>query len=146
MLNEKLKIQIDKDMDLRTDLERYALASILRAICEQFDVTKEELLSKRRHQSLVLPRHIMYYLAYRFTGYTLPKLGSLLERDHTTILYAHDKIIQNKKHDNDLALQIEHAHMLALTHETERQKRLTQYREEVQEMIYRIKTERLNGL
>lgn len=138
------KIQVETDVTI--DLDKYALASVIKAVCEQFNTTKEDLLSKRRQAEIILPRHILYYLAYTYTGYSLPKLGSLIDRDHTSLLYAYDKMVNRKRKDKELALLIDQTHLLALVYETKRQKRLTKYREEVQEMIERIKTERLNGL
>ena len=145
-----LTFEIKEEADLiMPKLERYSLSSLIKGVCEQFDIDREELLSRRRQSSLVKPRHIMYYLGYKHTGYSLPKLGSMLDRDHTSILYAKDKIAKQILDPNsgiETQLLVNQTHLLAMMNEEHRQTKLEQYRNEVNEMIDRINTERLNGL
>ena len=51
------KIQVETDVTI--DLDKYALASVIKAVCEQFNTTKEDLLSKRRQAEIILPRPIL---------------------------------------------------------------------------------------
>lgn len=129
------------------ELENYTFKSLVKAVCDYSNIKPEELLGKSRLKMFVVPRHILYYLGYTYTGYTLPKLGSMIgTRDHTTILYGYNKIIDLKRKDADLDLAIKEIHLMALTNEQARQDKLADYRDEVEEMIYRIKMEKLNGL
>jgi hypothetical protein len=64
------------------------LTRISQAVCEHFQVTFSDLKSARRTNNLVMPRHIICYLARRYTGRSMPEIGRWLGgRDHTTILH-----------------------------------------------------------
>jgi chromosomal replication initiator protein len=48
-----------------------------------------DLLGKRRHKSVALPRQVCMWLARRHTRYSLEEIGGYLGgRDHTTVLHA----------------------------------------------------------
>lgn len=128
------------------ELETYALNPLVLAICNKFDVTKEELLGKRRNKKYVDARHVLFYLAYTKTSLTLPEIGRLVDRDHTTILHGCQKIKRAKSYDPDLELLIIETHLLALEYEVIRRKRLEKDRKENAKMIARIQMEKLNGL
>jgi chromosomal replication initiator protein len=56
-------------------------------------VSKGDLLSQRRHRSVVWPRQIGMYLAKHLTARSLPEIGRRFGgRDHTTVLHAIRKI------------------------------------------------------
>jgi chromosomal replication initiator protein len=56
-------------------------------------VSKGDLLSQRRHRSVVWPRQIGMYLAKQLTHRSLPEIGRRFgNRDHTTVLHAIRKI------------------------------------------------------
>jgi chromosomal replication initiator protein len=61
---------------------------IRRAVCSHYGVSWDEVRSDRRDHKYMIPRHVIAWLAYSMTGATLPGLGRLLNRDHTTILHA----------------------------------------------------------
>lgn len=63
-------------------------SDIMREVCEQFGVTKDDLLSKRRSHSIVRPRWVVMYLANTVTKKSYPDIGARLGgKDHTTILH-----------------------------------------------------------
>lgn len=81
--------------DLVQGLEprRIKIEDILRIISRHFGVTKSDLLSQRRHRSVVWPRQIGMYLAKQLTARSLPEIGRRFgNRDHTTVLHAIRKI------------------------------------------------------
>jgi chromosomal replication initiator protein len=48
-----------------------------------------DLLSKRRHKSIALPRQVCMWLARRHTRYSLEEIGGYFGgRDHTTVMHA----------------------------------------------------------
>ncbi|TGV26346.1 helix-turn-helix domain-containing protein [Mesorhizobium sp. M4B.F.Ca.ET.143.01.1.1] len=53
-----------------------------------FGVTKIEILSPRRDQRIAFVRSFICYWACRRTTFSLPDIGRLLNRDHTSILAA----------------------------------------------------------
>lgn len=81
--------------DLVANLEprRIKIEDILRIISRHYGVSKGDLLSQRRHRSVVWPRQIGMYLAKQLTARSLPEIGRRFGgRDHTTVLHAIRKI------------------------------------------------------
>lgn len=66
---------------------------ILTAVGEKFGVKGEALVGKRRTQVVALPRQVAMYLMRQLTDLSLVEIGRAFGgRDHTTVLYACDKI------------------------------------------------------
>jgi chromosomal replication initiator protein len=66
-----------------------SVADITAAACDQFGLTRAELLSPSRTPRIAGPRQIAMYLARELTGESLPAIARQFgRRDHTTILYA----------------------------------------------------------
>jgi chromosomal replication initiator protein len=67
--------------------------NIQKTVAQYYGVKVDDLLSKRRTKSIVIPRQIAIYLARELTNKSLPELGGLFGgRDHTTVLYACRKV------------------------------------------------------
>ena len=72
---------------------RIKIEDILRIVSRHFAVSKQDILSDRRHRSVVRPRQIGMYLAKQLTSRSLPEIGRRFgNRDHTTVLHAIRKI------------------------------------------------------
>jgi chromosomal replication initiator protein len=72
---------------------RIKIEDILRIVSRHFAVSKQDILSQRRHRSVVRPRQIGMYLAKHLTSRSLPEIGRRFgDRDHTTVLHAIRKI------------------------------------------------------
>ncbi len=70
-----------------------SLDGIVDSVIEVYGVKKTEMQSKRRLKSISLPRQICMYLARRLTRLSLEEIGGFFGgRDHTTVLYATEKI------------------------------------------------------
>jgi chromosomal replication initiator protein len=66
---------------------------IISVVTKHFNVKLSDLQSKRRNQSLTFPRQLCMFLARRHTNHSLQEIGGYFGgRDHTTVLYATDKI------------------------------------------------------
>jgi len=61
---------------------------ILRRVARAYGVTLADLQGRRRHASLAWARHVAAYMVRGLTGASLPEIGALLHRDHTTIMHA----------------------------------------------------------
>ena len=140
-MNLKVEVSLNEEI---TETEFYKMESLERAICDMFMVRRDDLIGKNRMAYIVTPRHVLYYMAYMYTPNTLPAIGRRLGRDHTTILYGVQKVREQKLRNKALAAKIEEVHMLALAYEEQIQNGLEEIREEVQDMIDRIKMEKVN--
>jgi len=84
---------IIRDLVLGIEPRRIKVEDILRIVSRHFAVSKADILSERRHRSVVRPRQIGMYLAKQLTSRSLPEIGRRFgNRDHTTVLHAIRKI------------------------------------------------------
>lgn len=66
---------------------------ILDAVCAHFCFPLEELRSARRDRGVVKARHVAAYLLHRMReDLSLPQIGRALNRDHTIVYYATERI------------------------------------------------------
>ncbi|MHB0976933.1 MAG: chromosomal replication initiator protein DnaA [Candidatus Aquicultorales bacterium] len=77
------------------------IQSIIQEVCKYFSISKSQIVSHKRSQSVVYPRQIAMYLSRELTDLSLPRIGEEFGgRDHTTVMYAVSKIealINNKR-------------------------------------------------
>ena len=72
---------------------RVRIEEIIKTVSRHFGVSKPDILSQRRHRSVVWPRQIGMYLSKQMTARSLPEIGRRFgNRDHTTVLHAIRKI------------------------------------------------------
>lgn len=66
---------------------------IIDATCKCFGVKKEDLLGKRKTREIVEPRQVCIYVMTEMLDLPLATIGNIFGgRDHTTIMYARDKV------------------------------------------------------
>lgn len=95
-VSKDLVDQVLKDMLREGAAGKITIPWIQKRVSEFYDISVEELVSKRRSQNLVLPRQIAMRLCQVFTDSSLSQIGDKFgDRDHTTVMHACDKI--NKK-------------------------------------------------
>jgi chromosomal replication initiator protein len=80
--------------DLVTDPARtITIQEVVDAVLRRYNVRLSDLQSKRRVQSVAMPRQVCMYLARRLTGRSLEEIGAFFGgRDHTTVLHGERKI------------------------------------------------------
>lgn len=72
---------------------RVTVDDIQRAVAKRYGVSVPDLVSKRRTQSVVRPRHVAMYLAKTLTTRSLPDIGRRFGgRDHSTVIHAVRKV------------------------------------------------------
>ena len=93
---------------LRNKESVITVEGIKRAVCKYYNVKMQDMDSKKRMRAIAYPRQIAMYLAKEMTDYSLPKIGeSFGGRDHTTVLYACNKIREDIKMSEALKDDIE---------------------------------------
>ncbi len=84
------------------------IESIVRVVTAQFGVKAVDLQSKKRTRSIAHPRQVCMYLARRLTDRSLVEIGGHFGgRDHTTVLYAIDKVGSQIRVDAGLKALVE---------------------------------------
>jgi hypothetical protein len=73
---------------------------IIRVVCERFGLSPDEISSKLRIRTIVVPRHMCMALLRELTTLSMPAIGRLLGGfDHTTVLSALKRIDIGRAHD-----------------------------------------------
>jgi chromosomal replication initiator protein len=80
---------------------------ILDETARYFGLTVHDLVSKSRSRPLTTARHVAMYLVRETTGMSLPKLGELFERDHTTVMHGIAKIDRNMRNREPVYRQVQ---------------------------------------
>jgi chromosomal replication initiator protein len=87
--------------------DRLSPERILSLVAERFAVTPEQLCGRRRTQGIVLPRQVAMYLMRQLTELSLVEIGQALGgRDHTTVIYACEKVAQCMQNDPAFAERV----------------------------------------
>ena len=85
-----------------------AIQSIIDTVTQYYDIKLTDLLSKRRHKSIALPRQVCMWLARRHTRFSLEEIGGYFGgRDHTTVMHAVRQITSKRENDPSLANDVE---------------------------------------
>jgi chromosomal replication initiator protein len=72
-------------------------AEIVEAVCRYYQLTKDDIGGSSRVKAVAMARQIAMYLCREMTDLSLPKIGELFGRDHTTVMYAHKKVVEMMK-------------------------------------------------
>lgn len=78
---------------------------IFTVVYKKYNVPKEEILSTKRNKNIAFARHVSIYLIRDITGMSLPSIGTVFGRDHTTIMSSIDAV--NKKLASDPMFAVE---------------------------------------
>ena len=101
-ISRKLAREVLKDILLAADFN-ITPDSIKKAVCKHYSIKLSEMESSKRTKALAFPRQIAMYLCRDLTDLSLPKIGENFgNRDHTTVLYACDKIHEEMQKDEEL--------------------------------------------
>ncbi len=86
---------------------RGAITKIQEVVASAYGLSRNTLISHRRGKLVIGPRHVAMYLCTELTPASLPMIGRMFaDRDHTTILYASNKIATLRRTDAKLDTEI----------------------------------------
>lgn len=81
---------------------------IIEVVAEHFNISMDEMISKKRTSEVAKPRQIAMYLCKQMTDSPLEAIGSLLGgRDHSTIIHGANKVSTEIEKDDNLKKQID---------------------------------------
>ena len=100
---DALKDNICKGIGEKNDVQR-----IQRIVAEYFQISVEDIKSKKRSSNISFPRQIAMYLCRNLTSESFPKIGiEFGGKDHSTVMHSVEKIENEIKVNQDLANIIE---------------------------------------
>jgi len=101
-INRILAREVLKDILLAADFN-ITPDSIKKIVSKYYGIKLSEIESSKRTKNLAFPRQIAMFLCRDLTDMSLPKIGEAFGgRDHTTVLYACEKIASEMQKDNQL--------------------------------------------
>ena len=90
----------------RTDVEPQ---KIIELVAKEWQTSVEALMGRDRSQKIAQPRQVAMYLLRKETDASLPQIGEVLGgRDHTTVMYAIEKIASDIETKTDLRKRVVH--------------------------------------
>jgi chromosomal replication initiator protein len=104
---ELAKLALDGEITTRSG-NAPSLQSIIESVTRFYDVKLTDLLSKKRHKSIAMPRQICMFLARKHTRFSLEEIGGYFGgRDHTTVMHAVRTIEQKMEVDGKLKAEVD---------------------------------------
>ena len=95
---EALKGTITPVTNFKNDIQK-----IQRVVAEYYNVTVDDLKSKKRVATIAFPRQIAIYLSRMLTDESFPRIGMEFGgRDHSTVIHSVDKIDKEIKNNKQL--------------------------------------------
>ena len=94
-----------------------SIQMIIDAVTVYYDIKLSDLMSKRRHKSIALPRQVCMWLARKHTRYSLEEIGGYFGgRDHTTVLHAVRTIGTRRDEDPDISKAVDRIESSIIRH------------------------------
>jgi chromosomal replication initiator protein len=88
-------------------LEELKVDDIIDCVSNFYKINRNDLLGKKKNKEFVEPRQVCTYLITDMLSLPLVTIGEKMGgRDHATVIYARDKIAEQIKTDNKLAVEI----------------------------------------
>ncbi len=107
----KTPLSVDLATTVLQDILRHqpvTVEQILTAVANFYQVDVADLTGRSRSKEVVVPRQMAMYLLREETGASLPQIGEALGgRDHTTVMYAHDKMAEQIETDNQRRREVQ---------------------------------------
>ncbi len=109
----KCDITLDLAKDVLKDIiktreKELNIGIIQKEVCNHFNIKLSDLKSARKQKTIVMPRQICMYLARTLTKLSFPEIGAQFGgKDHSTIIYAVNKIEKALEHDKPLQNHVE---------------------------------------
>lgn len=96
---EALKDYINKGVSEKNNVNK-----IQKVVAEYFQISVEDLKSKKRNSNISFPRQIAMFLCRKFTDESFPRIGiEFGGKDHSTVMHSCEKIEREIKTNKDLA-------------------------------------------
>ena len=107
-INLDLAIEALKDFNNMGIGEKNDVHRIQKIVSEYFQISVEDIRSKKRSSNISFPRQIAMYLCRTMTSESFPKIGiEFGGKDHSTVMHSVEKIEKEIRENKDLANIIE---------------------------------------
>lgn len=88
--------------------QEISIDEILKVVAGKLNIKISDIKAHNKNKNLVLARQISMYLSRKLTDYSFPDIGQKIgNRDHSTVIYANNKILKKIETDSKLKNLIE---------------------------------------
>ena len=99
----ELAIEALKDFNSKGMGEKNDIYRIQKIVSEHFQISVDDIRSKKRSSNISFPRQIAMYLCRNMTNESFPKIGiEFGGKDHSTVMHSVEKIEKEMKDNKDL--------------------------------------------
>lgn len=110
-LNKKEVCDIESAKEALKDLigvtnHVISIDNIVDATCAYYNIKRADIVGKKKMKNIALARQIAIYLINDILGLPLTSIASYFGKDHTTVMYARDKITSLCKSDPIIQAQV----------------------------------------
>ena len=107
-INLELAIEALKDYFVKTIISQNKMDQVIQIVCDHYNLTNEQILSKKRSNDIAIPRMIAMYMCRIYLDENLTKIGIKFGgKNHTTVMHAVDKIKNEIIKDDSLNNEIQ---------------------------------------
>ena len=107
-INLELAAEALKDYFIKTIVAKNNIEQVMHIVSSNYNVSIDDLKSKRRISKITLPRQIAMYICRVYLNENLVKIGNEFGgRNHTTVMHGVDKIKKEVSKSNDLNNEIQ---------------------------------------
>ena len=109
--NRKIDMELAKnalkDVISKKEKNNITPEYIIDVVCDQFNINKEDIFSRRRNSEIVIPRQIIMYLCIKKAGIPSTRIEKVLNKDHSTIFHGANKIESDMEYDKDIKISVD---------------------------------------
>ena len=108
--NEKLSLERVEEIIKKFSKDYYRKITpkkIIKIIADHYEIKEDDIFKKTRTKNLVEIRQFLIYLLREISQLSYTSIGQLLKKDHTTIIYAYEKVVEKMKNNYEFQQEIE---------------------------------------
>lgn len=106
-LEECIEKNIFKDyITTSGSIKEMSVRSMIKAVAKYYGITDGEILGQNRSKHIVRIRHITMYIAATYSGKSTTEIGVEFKKDHASIIFARNKIMELIKTDSHISNEI----------------------------------------
>ena len=75
-----------------TNQENVSVDRIIKAVAEAFNISSSDIRGRKRTKNIAWPRQIAMYIINQLCEYSMNEIGNEFGKDHTTVIYAIQKV------------------------------------------------------
>ncbi len=89
------------DMITAEDSPQMTVENVIGQVCKKYGLSEEDIKGRKKTKEIAMARHICIYIIRKLTDLSLPAIGRILGRDHTTVMSS-IQVIENELRTNPL--------------------------------------------